>query len=497
MSKPRIVIGVPCYGSVAPDVLEDFATFTYHLGRRMPEYDFFLAIKTKSEQFRARNAIVEAAQQVNADWLLMLDDDMIVNPLRETTAASSDYGFLEKLLAHDKDICGALYWQRSGACAPVLMTKVGETGYRFLRDDEVTHGLQKVDVAGGGCLLIKMRMFDRLPQPYFGPEFQYGTDIQLCRAAQAKGFDIWADTSIELGHVRDERVIVTSRNRAQFQMQDATPGEVKKQFIAADIYSRLIEDASAWTGLGGIEAMTDQAQWFMAERAAFKASGGSDADWYRKFPKERVARQVWFNTQNVHKRRMTEFIVSAINHQQPLDILDFGCGIGIPAFTLAEKGHDVTACDVRGTGTFEFLKWRAKTHGVSLRTHEIDGVTDGGMAHFGDARFDVIIAMDCLEHLPNWQIALRELSKHLKPHGILFANNAVLDDKTHPEHYDLDPKAFVAACAACDLLPVNSITYEKREVPSGRSAAPVAEGMAGARLGGPPPAAAPALQETR
>lgn len=453
--KPLVVIGVPCYGTVVPEVLEDWMTFAFHCGRRMPEYDFHLAIKTKSEQFRARNAIVEAAQQVNADWLLMLDDDMIINPLRETLGPSPDYQFLERLLAHDKDLCGALYYQRSGACAPVLMTKVGETGYRFLRDDEITHGLQPVDVAGGGCLLVKMRVFDRLKYPYFSPEYQYGTDVQLCRAAQAAGFEVWADTSIELGHVRQERIVVTSRTRAQLQVTDSVPGEVKRSFITADLYDRLLQDAIAWTGFADLDAMTRHAQWFLQQRAA---SGLSDAEWYRQYPKERVARQVWFNTTHEAKRRMTEFILSAINHQTPLDVLDFGCGIGLPAFTLAEKGHRVTACDIAGTGTFAFLQHRAQTHGVPMTFHD----SQGGLPHLGSAQFDVIIAMDCLEHLPMWRRALQVLTDHLKPGGVLFANNAVLDDTTHPEHYDLKPKDFLAACLDCDLTPMNSITYLKR-----------------------------------
>lgn len=459
--KPLVVIGVPCYGTVAPDILEDWMIFAYHLGRRMPAYDFSIALRTKSEQFRARNAIVEAARQANADWLLMLDDDMIINPLRETLAASQDYSFLERLLAHDKDICGALYFQRMGECAPVLMAKVGANGYRFLRDDEIAGELQRVDVAGGGCLLIKMRVFDRLKPPYFAPEHKYGTDIQLCRAAAEAGLEVWADTSIELGHVREERVIVTARNRAQFQTSDTIPGEVKRQFIAGDVYRRLEADAATWTGYRDIEEMRVYAQTFMQDRAHWLNRAGSDADWYRQFPKERVARQVWFNTDSVHKRQMTEFILASINHRESFDVLDFGCGIGIPAFTLAEKGHRVTACDIRGTGTFDFLKWRAKEYAVPVTFHDI--VPEQALfPHFGDARFDIVIAMDCLEHLPHWREMLAHLVSHLKPGGALFANNAVLDDTTHPEHYDLKPKDFIVACAALDLVPQNAICYVKR-----------------------------------
>lgn len=457
-AKPRIVIGVPCYREVAPEILEDWMRFAYHCGRRLPQFDFFVAIKTKSEQFRARNAIVQAAQQMNADWLLMLDDDMVINA-DVTQGPSGAYDLIERLMAHDKDLCGALYFQRGGSCAPVLMAKIPEAkGYRFLRDDELTGGLQRVDVAGGGCLLLKMRIFDRLKYPYFAPEHEFGTDIQLCQRATEAGFEVWADTSVELGHLKNERAIVTSRNRFQFQASDTLPGEVKQTLVMDDIYTRLIQDAAEWTGYRDAEEMRVYAQAFLEHHAAWKAAGKSDADWYRQFPKERVCRQVWFNTESAHKREMTTFILTAIAHGKPLDVLDFGSGIGIPAFTLAEKGHRVTACDIGGTGTFEFLKWRAAKHSLPITTHD----SQGGVPHLGGAQFDVIVAMDVLEHIEDWRLVLGELAGHLKPGGVLFCNNGILDDKEHPEHYDLDGKTFIAACVELDLMPVNQITYQKR-----------------------------------
>jgi len=201
--------------------------------------------------------------------------------------------------------------------------------------------------------------------------------------------------------------------------------------------------------------MTRHATAFMQQR---QASGLPDAEWYRQFPKERVARQVWFNVLNQHKRTMTEYLLSAVDPHKPLDILDFGCGIGIPAFALAEKGHRVTALDLQGTGTLAFLKWRAAHRGVTLTIHE----SPGGVPHLGNAQFDVIIAMDCLEHIPEWPAVVRELGAHLKPTGVLFSNNAILDDTCHPEHYTLDNKAFVTTCMEAHLMPFNQITYVKR-----------------------------------
>jgi 2-polyprenyl-3-methyl-5-hydroxy-6-metoxy-1,4-benzoquinol methylase len=338
------------------------------------------------------------------------------------------------------------------------MTKVSDRGYRFLRDDEITHGLQRVDVAGGGCLLVKMRVFDRLTQPYFAPEFEYGTDVQLCRQAAEKGFEVWADTSIELGHLKPTRTIVTTRNRHQFQLNDQLPGEVKRTFVSTAVYDDLIRDAAAWTGYRDLAEMTAYAQTFHDHWETHKAAGGSDVDWYRLFPKERVARQVWFNTTATHKRQMTDFILNAVNHATPLSILDFGCGIGIPAYVFAQKGHDVMAMDIAGTGTFEFLRWRVKQAGLSMTFAE----SRGGVPALSSHRFDIIVAMDCLEHIPEWRRTLTELVAHLKPGGALFCNNAILDDPHHAEHYDLRPKDFQIAAAEEHLIASNQILYLKR-----------------------------------
>ena len=459
--RPSICIGVPCYREVGPEVLEDWMRFMYHCGRRMPQYDFFLGIRTKSEQFRARNAVVDAAVQVGAEWTLMLDDDMIINPA-VSGGPTEDYGFIERLIAHDKDICGVLYYQRGGGGEPVLLTKVGERGYRFLRDEEITGGLQRVDVAGGGCLLIKTKIFDRFAFPYFAPEFEFGTDVQLCRQAVEKGFEVWADTSIEFGHLKSERVIVTSRNRHQEKTEETVTGP-RHPFRMDDVYTRLAYDVCTYTGIGSLDEMAHHVNvsTFLQNRPE---SGLSDADWYRRYPTERILRQVWFNTDHHDKKMMTQFILASIDNHKRLDVLDFGCGIGIPAFTLAEKGHRVTACDIRGTGTLEFLKWRAEKSNVAITFIESEG---GPPVPFVDGRgkkklFDIIVAMDTLEHIEDWPSAVAVLADHLKPHGVLFSNNAILEDTQHPEHYSIDHRAFVNACMVNDLFPFNQITYIKR-----------------------------------
>lgn len=466
--KPRIFIGAPVYDKVSAQVLEDWMRFAYHLGRRMPEYDFFLGIKPKSEQFRARNDIVTGALQVNADWLLMLDDDMLIDVFGTTGRAGegdSSFDFLRKLIAHDKDICGVRYYQRGGNFEPVLMRKLSE-GYRFLREDEIEEGLQQVDVVGGGCMLINMRIFNRLQPPYFAPEFKYGTDIQICKKAAEAGYTVWADTSIELGHVKMEATIVTSRNRKRLQLDNAVPGEVQRGLITADVFTRLLEDACEYTGIAPSDPAWKHGGDFMLQHQNF---AGTDADWYRLYPNERIARQVWFNSDCPPKRQMTEYILQVVTAQPPSRILEFGCGIGILAFELARAGHDVTALDIKGTGTLEFLKWRAAKHGLNINIIE----SEGGPPQL-QGKWDFVIAMDSIEHVEDWRGTLGVLADHVRVDGVFFSNNAILEDDWHPEHYHIDSKEFISLCMAHGLMPFNQITYSKKETVHAENTNPVA-----------------------
>jgi hypothetical protein len=448
----RILLASPCYEKVDPEILVDWARFAYHCGRRMPEYDFFLGIKTKSEQFRARNAIVEAAQQQNCDRILMIDDDMIVDAFDKGKDA---YDFLKKMIGHDKDICGILYYQRGGECQPVLMKAINDRDYRFMYDDEIEHKLQKVDIAGGGCLLIKTKVFDRIPFPYFAPEHEYGTDIQLCRQAASKGFEIWADTSIEFGHLLNEKTLVTGINKDELR-RDPSERVMKRSFVNQEMFSSLIRDAMEYTDIESLDAFWHEANAFID---LTKPDGISDYDWYRKHSKTRVCRQVYYNTQNDVKKKITQFILSSINGNHKLRILDFGCGIGVTALALAEKGHNVTAMDIRGTGTTEFLKWRNEKYKAGITFLE----SDGGVPNLHGEGYDVIIATDCLEHIKDWKGALAALADKLRPEGMLFSNNAILDDAEHHEHYELHPEDFVKACTDCGLMPFNQVSYLKKE----------------------------------
>src|SRR6185436_8551633 len=94
------------------------------------------------------------------------------------------------------------------------------------------------------------------------------------------------------------------------------------------------------------------------------------------------------------KRESDLALVEDMRRKQPKNILDFGGGVGLMAIPLARAGFDVTLADLDGT-SLEFAAFRAKQHDVKLKLWKSDLEPAPP-----DKQYDVILALDVLEHLP-------------------------------------------------------------------------------------------------
>jgi 2-polyprenyl-6-hydroxyphenyl methylase/3-demethylubiquinone-9 3-methyltransferase len=99
-------------------------------------------------------------------------------------------------------------------------------------------------------------------------------------------------------------------------------------------------------------------------------------------------------------------------------VADVGCGGGLLAESLARAGADVTAIDL-APSMIEVAKLHAAGEGlrVDYRVQSVEA-----LAAEADGRFDVVTCMEMLEHLPDPQEVIGELSKLLKPNGALFVS---------------------------------------------------------------------------
>ena len=201
MSTPKhVFVGMPVYDSwkdkFALSLMQSFA------GAPCPMTLFSLCGDSLIP--RARNNLAAEFLDSPCSHLLFLDTDLEFNP--------SD---LHKLLKHDLDIVGGVYYQKRYDRRLAVVNGIeGET----LGKD----GLIKVRHVGTGMMLIRREVFasiaplvpsyhtcdDEKKQRRLHEFFPIGVhddyyeseDWAFCRLARQVGIDVWADTSIVAAH---------------------------------------------------------------------------------------------------------------------------------------------------------------------------------------------------------------------------------------------------------------------------------------------------------
>jgi hypothetical protein len=110
---------------------------------------------------KQRNDLVEHARKMGADYILFLDTDLVFEP-----------NILIRLLRHDKDVVGATYNKR----VPPYETLGKLKGDR--PSDEVLRagGLREAELLPGGCMLVRMSVYDRLAWPFYHESYQWDGD---------------------------------------------------------------------------------------------------------------------------------------------------------------------------------------------------------------------------------------------------------------------------------------------------------------------------------
>jgi 2-polyprenyl-6-hydroxyphenyl methylase/3-demethylubiquinone-9 3-methyltransferase len=94
-------------------------------------------------------------------------------------------------------------------------------------------------------------------------------------------------------------------------------------------------------------------------------------------------------------------------------ILDIGCGGGLLTNPLAKHGHNVTGIDV-SCGS---LSWAKRTDTTETVCYVC---CDGASLPFANESFDVVCAMDLLEHVDDPEVIIQQAARLLRPGGLFF-----------------------------------------------------------------------------
>jgi ubiquinone/menaquinone biosynthesis C-methylase UbiE len=101
--------------------------------------------------------------------------------------------------------------------------------------------------------------------------------------------------------------------------------------------------------------------------------------------------------------------------------LDFGCGNGAAAIRLASRlGLNVTGIDVDP----EQIEVARERSGQNTNVRFL--AVDGTKLPFGDNEFDFVATHMVTHHIPDWQDALQQMLRVLKPNGFLIYKDFAL-----------------------------------------------------------------------
>ena len=145
---------------------------------------------------RQRNAAMEKANELGADWVLFVDDDQVFPDLS-----------LVRLLSHDEDLVGAFYLTRVAPHRPVACIREDRGGSLTPIRTDTLRGRSLVPVAGLGMgfTLIRRRVWRAMEPPWFRVGHRAGDDLGedlfFCSQAAASGFQPYLDAQLTIGHL--------------------------------------------------------------------------------------------------------------------------------------------------------------------------------------------------------------------------------------------------------------------------------------------------------
>ena len=155
---------------------------------------------TVGSQANARNHLVKSMQ---GHWLFFVDTDIVF-----------PYDTLSKLLKIQKknnlDVLSGIYYQRQAPHYPVVYQsqndEIWNCEVKFDREN-----IAEVYGVGGGCLLVKKKVFDRIQEELKEEPFDIigssGEDISFCRRLNKLGIKVHVTNEIPIGHLHVAPVV--------------------------------------------------------------------------------------------------------------------------------------------------------------------------------------------------------------------------------------------------------------------------------------------------
>jgi len=149
--------------------------------------------------------------QENYDYMLWIDSDIVF-----------EFNQFVKLLNHNLDIVSGIYMMKGSEYFATVkdwdIEHFRKNGYfNFLTENDIKNISSLIEVAytGFGFMLVKHGVFEALEYPWFRPLWQKisenvedfsSEDVSFCRSIIEKGYKIYIDPTVRVGH--EKRVVL-------------------------------------------------------------------------------------------------------------------------------------------------------------------------------------------------------------------------------------------------------------------------------------------------
>jgi hypothetical protein len=203
--RQKIVVGTNSLTESQYPAYTNHCQFWFRLGRSYPDIDFIFANPARMSIDRMRNMTAKTALEVGAEYILFLDDDVLVEP---------NLG-LKQLLDCKADIASGKVCVR-GYPFDYMAFKNNNSDELRILNKLPKHGIYDCDAVGFSFALLKVSLLKRLQPPYFITGVNHTEDIYYCLKARqvAPKCTIKINCDCECGHILWPEVIHEANREA-------------------------------------------------------------------------------------------------------------------------------------------------------------------------------------------------------------------------------------------------------------------------------------------
>lgn len=210
----RVAVGIAHEGMTGSEAYCNRLSWFKHLGhleergklnKETPRFEFYQITIGRVLTPFAREEMAKRAEAAGVDYLMMIDDDMVIE----------QNDIFERLYADQVDVVAPLAFTRGYPHSPVIYSCVD--GYDsvtkkdyFINTTIMNYPKDKLvrcDAVGFGAVLIRMDVIKKVTSPRFMSTCGSGEDIYFCYQAGKQGFKVFMDTRVKLGHVGHPPII--------------------------------------------------------------------------------------------------------------------------------------------------------------------------------------------------------------------------------------------------------------------------------------------------